>query len=135
MTSICRKRTVGIVFSGFEINPHELALTFNVLSERKAKGEPLYRTNPEIKYSHNKLHFAKEIPRDAHWGDTLEELLYDMGGIDNVMKFIESIAPVDYAIVINVIRPAYHVNGFEPRQLQIIQQLNCELVFNFFDNE
>lgn len=135
MTAIWRKRTVGIVLTGFEGNPHELAKTFDVLSEGNAKGDPLYSTKPKPTCAHNRLHFAKELPEDGHWGDALGELIGDMGGVSEVASFIDRVKPEDYSIVINVIRPAYHVNGFEPGHLQLVQELDCELVFNFFDNE
>ena len=98
MDDLWYKRSVGIKVYGFDSNPHELALKFNVLSDVKVMGEAHGLKNT---YKENQIHLLKLLEPEDSWGDALLSLISDLGGAEFLLGFINDLKPKNHFVIIN----------------------------------
>lgn len=132
MKELWRERSVGIKLWGFEENPYDLSKKINMLSDANAKGEPhgLKNTYPE-----NQIHIIKIMDEDDSWGDSLEVLIEELGGVKEIKKLVNTVKPKNYFIIIN--KP---ISDFEYQQsndlskesVKLLNELDCNVSINFF---
>ena len=126
------KRSVGIKVYGFDSNPHELALKFNVLSDVKVKGDIHGLKNT---YKENQIHLLKLLESEGSWGDALLSLISDLGGVEFLLGIINDLKPKNHFVIVN--KPLkdldyQQTNDISKECIHLINQLGCNVSFNFF---
>ena len=132
MDDLWYKRSVGIKVYGFDSNPHELALKFNVLSDVKVMGEAHGLKNT---YKENQIHLLKLLEPEDSWGDALLSLISDLGGAEFLLGFINDLKPKNHFVIIN--KPLkdldyQQTNDISKECIHVFNQLSCNISFNFF---
>lgn len=132
MDDLWYKRSVGIKVYGFDSNPHELALKFNVLSDVKAKGDAHGLKNT---YKENQIYLLKLLEPEDSWGDTLLNLISDLGGVESLLGNINDLEPKNYFIIVNKPTKDFDYqqsNDISKECIHLLNQLGCNVSFNFF---
>jgi hypothetical protein len=132
MDDLWYKRSIGLKVYGFDYNPHELALKFNVLSDVKVKGDPHGLKNT---YKENQIHFLKLLEPEDSWGDTLLSLVSDLGGVEELLSNVADLKPKNIFVIVNKPIKDLHYqqsNDMSKECINILNKLGFNVTFNFF---
>jgi hypothetical protein len=132
MDDLWYKRSIGIKIYGFDSNPHELALKFNVLSDVIAKGDAHGSRNT---HKENQIHLIKLLEPKDSWGDTLLSLISNLGGVESLLGNIKDLKPKSHFVIVN--KPLRDLdyqqsNDISKECIHLLNQLDCNVSFNFF---
>lgn len=132
MHELWYKPSIGIKVYGFDSDPHELALKFNVLSDVNAKGDAHGLKNT---YKENQIHLLKLLEPEDSWGDTLLSLISDLGGVESLLGNINDLKAKNHFVIVN--KPLKDLdyqqsNDISKECIHLLNKLDCNVSFNFF---